>query len=99
MLVHTVLFWLKDNLSKVEKDIFNEEVQRLEKISSVDGFYLGSPASTTKRPVVDDGYDFSLTVILKDLAAHDLYQADSIHLEFVDRCKDYWQKVIIYDAD
>ena len=37
---------------------------------------------------MEDSYDFAITVVLKDMAAHDDYQADPIHLEFIEKCKD-----------
>ena len=99
MLVHIVLFWLKKDLSKDDLIIFEKEVSSLEKIPSVEHLYLGQPAGTTKRPVIDDSYDFCLTVGLKDVAAHDAYQEDPIHLEFIKNCSHMWEKVKIYDAE
>ena len=99
MLVHTVIFWLKKDLSEDQKNIFIKEVKTLGEISSVHDFHLGTPAATAKRPVVEDSYDFAITVVLKDMVAHDDYQADSIHLEFIDNCKEMWERVVIYDAD
>ena len=40
----------------------------------------------------------ALTVLLKDVAAHDAYQVDPIHLAFVASCKALWTRVQIYDA-
>ena len=68
-------------------------------ISSVENFHPRTPAATPKRPVVEDSYDFAVTVVLSDMVAHDDYQADPIHLEFIDNCKDLWERVVIYDAD
>ena len=99
MLFHTVIFWLKKNLTSEEKDFFFTEVKRLGEIPSVENFLIGTPANTTKRPVIDDSYDCYLTVVLKDLLAHDQYQEDPIHLDFIDKCKNLWEKVVIYDAD
>ena len=99
MLIHTVIFWLKNDLSEDQKNIFKNEVKALGEISSVEDFHLGTPASTPKRPVVEDSYDFAITVVLKDMAAHDDYQADPIHLEFIEKCKEMWERVVIYDAD
>ena len=99
MLVHTVIFWLKKNLSEDQRNIFIKEVKTLGEISSVHDFHLGNPAATPKRPVVEDSYDFAITVVLKDMVAHDDYQADPIHLEFIDNCKEMWERVVIYDAD
>ena len=99
MLVHSVIFWLKKDLSPEDRSQFEKEVRALEEISTVDQIFLGKPASTTKRPVIDDTYDFVLTVILKDVNAHDQYQEDHIHLKFISRCSHMWERVKIYDAD
>jgi hypothetical protein len=99
MLLHTVFFWLKDGLLENDKEIFLQEVTRLGEINSVENFYLGSPANTPKRDVIEDTYDFAITVFLKDMIAHDQYQVDPIHLDFIEKCKGYWEKVVIYDAD
>ena len=99
MLIHTVIFWLKNDLSEDQKNIFINEVKTLGEISSVEDFHLGKPAATPKRPVVEDSYDFAITVVLKDMVAHDDYQTDPIHLKFIDNCKEMWERVVIYDAD
>ena len=99
MLVHIVLFWLKKDLSKDDLVFFKKEVNSLEKIPSVEHLYVGQPAGTTIRPVIDNSYDFCLTVVLKDIAAHDAYQEDHIHLEFIKKCSHMWEKVMIYDAE
>jgi hypothetical protein len=49
--------------------------------------------------VVDTTYDVGLTVVLKDVAAHDAYQDHPIHHAFVDHFKEYWERVQIYDAE
>jgi hypothetical protein len=33
------------------------------------------------------------------VAAHDAYQVDPIHHEFINRCKTFWSRVQIYDAE
>ena len=99
MLTHTVIFWLKEGLTQEDRDLFFNEVKTLTTIDSVENGFLGTPASTPKRPVVDDSYDCALSVALKDLDAHDHYQADPIHLAFIEKCGHLWDKVIIYDAD
>jgi len=99
MLVHTVIFWLKKDLSEDQQVVFTNEVKTLGEISSVESFHLGTPAPTPKRPVIEDSYDYAITVVLKDMDAHDDYQMDPIHLDFIDKCKDMWERVVIYDAD
>ena len=99
MLVHTVLFWLKDDLDAEQRAQFRAGLDRLTTIESAAAVYVGSPAATAERPVVDTSYDFCLTVIAEDVAAHDAYQVDPRHTEFINTFKSQWQKVLIYDAD
>jgi hypothetical protein len=98
MLLHIVLFWLKKNLSEEELTTFENEVISLENISSVEQLHVGKPATTPNRPVIDDSYDFCLTVMLRDISAHDTYQNDPLHLNFIKNCSHMWEKVKIYDA-
>jgi hypothetical protein len=98
MLVHTVYFWLKPDLSPAQRAEFRRGVESLAQIASVVEVYVGTPAATEKRPVIDGSYSFALTVLLKDVAAHDAYQADPVHLAFIAACKAFWIRVQIYDA-
>ena len=99
MLVHTVLFWLKKDLDGDKITHFRMGLESLSKIESAEAVYIGSPAGTAERPVIDTSYDFCLTVVAKDVAAHDAYQVDPRHTDFINTFKDYWKKVKIYDAD
>lgn len=99
MLVHTVFFWLKKELSADQVAQFREGVESLKSIESAEAVYVGTPAGTPERPVVDSSYDVCLTVILKDIPAHDAYQADPLHQEFIATFKESWETVKIYDAD
>ncbi len=98
MLVHTVYFWLQPELTPAQRADFRRGVESLGQIKSVDQVFVGTPAPTPKRPIIDDTYAVGLTVICRDLAAHDAYQADPIHLAFIERFKSYWTRVQIYDA-
>ncbi|MDP3072153.1 MAG: Dabb family protein [Opitutaceae bacterium] len=99
MLVHTVYFWLKPELTAAQRADFRTGVESLGKIKAVEKLYVGVPAKTVKRPIIDDSYSVALTVVCRDLAAHDAYQIDPIHLEFINGFKTFWQKVQIYDAE
>ncbi len=99
MLVHSVFFWLKPDLTAEQRADFDRGVATLANIAAVEKVYIGKPARTEKRPVIDDSYSCALTVLLKDVAAHDAYQVDPIHLKFVADCKEYWTRVQIYDAE
>jgi hypothetical protein len=98
MLVHTVFFWLKRDLDSAQREAFLAGVESLRGIASVDTMYVGTP-SATYRPIIDRTYDIGLTVLMKDLEAHDAYQVDPIHLKFVEQFGPYWERAVIYDAD
>lgn len=99
MLVHTVYFWLKPELTAAQRAEFRRGVESLATIKAVSQCFIGTPAKTEKRPIIDDSYSVALTVICKDVAAHDAYQVDPIHLAFVNSCKTFWTRVQIYDAE
>jgi len=98
MLVHSVYFWLKPELTAAQCADFRRGVESLGGIKAAAAVYVGAPAGTQKRPIVDDSYSVALTVICQDVAAHDAYQTDPIHLKFVERFKTYWTRLQIYDA-
>ena len=98
MLVHTVLFWLNKDLDGPQQTDFRIALESLKGIEAAEAVYIGVAAPTPERPVIDTSYDFCLTVILKDLAAHDAYQVDPRHTAFIEGNKHLWKKVKIYDA-
>lgn len=98
MLVHSVYFWLKSDLTPAERAQFLAGLESLRGIKSVDSLHIGSPAAVQDRPVVDKTFSYNLLVLVKDVAAHDAYQIDPLHLAFVANCKHLWTRVQIYDA-
>jgi hypothetical protein len=99
MLVHTVLFWLRKDLTPAQREEFlTQGLKSLRPIKSVSELHVGTPAPIVPRPVVDASYSFALTALFKDVAAHDAYQVDPVHKAFVERFKPYWERVQIYDA-
>lgn len=98
MLVHTVYFWLKSDLTPAQLAEFRRGVESLGGIKAVRQIYIGTPAATGIRPVVDSSYSVGLTIVVDDVAGHDAYQIDPLHLAFVEKCKTFWTKVQIYDA-
>jgi len=99
MLVHTVYFWLKPELTAAQRADFRRGVESLGGIKAVEQVYVGTPAGTTKRPIIDDSYSVALTVVCRDVAAHDAYQVDPLHTAFVEKFKTCWNRVQIYDAE
>lgn len=99
MLVHTVVFWLRKDLTPAQIAEFREiGLESLRPIASVGELHVGTPAPIPPRPVVDASYTYAITAIFKDVAAHDAYQIDPTHKAFVERFKSYWERVQIYDA-
>ncbi|MEL6671555.1 MAG: Dabb family protein [Bacteroidota bacterium] len=94
MFVHHVLFWLKEGSDKAG---MRKGLESLRGIESIEAIYIGEPVAS-ERPVVDDSFDFSLMVVLKDLAGHDAYQVDPLHQQFFKDCSSMWAKVVVYDA-
>ena len=99
MLIHTVFFWLKPELTAAQRAEFRRGVEALGAITSIEKIYVGTPAATEKRAIIDDSYSFALTVVCKDLAAHHAYQVDPIHDKFRDTFNPWWTRVQIYDAE
>lgn len=98
MLVHSVYFWLKRDLDAAQRAAFLAGVETLRGIDCAEAVYIGTP-SATARPVIDRTYDIGLTVVLKDLAAHDAYQVDPLHTKFLAEFGTFWERAVIYDAD
>lgn len=99
MLVHSVFFWLKPELTDAQRAEFLRGLESLKGIAAIRQIYIGKPAATEKRPVIDDSYSYALTTIFDDLAGQDAYQVDPLHLAFVQNCKQFWTRVQIYDAE
>jgi hypothetical protein len=99
MLVHSVYFWLKSNLTAAERSNFTVEVKKLSSIRTIEKIYVGAPASIAERSVTDRSFDVALTLVFRDGPAHDAYQVDPVHLAFVEGNKNSWTKVLIYDSE
>ena len=99
MLVHTVLFYLKEDLTPAQRQHFAAGVESLKGIKSAHAVYVGAPAkATASRPVVESNYDAALTVLFQDMATHDAYQVDPLHKTFLAQCGPLWRQVRVFDA-
>jgi hypothetical protein len=98
MLVHSVYFYVAPESTPEQREALRKGLETLKSITCVEAIYIGAPAPVAPRPVINRDYAFGLTVICKDLAAHDAYQVDPTHKAFVDACKHLWTKVVIFDT-
>ena len=99
MLIHTVFFWLKPELTAAERAEFRRGVESLAGVKHVEKVYVGAPAAVPDRPVIDKTFAVGRTVICRDVAAQNAYQVDPIHLAFVARFDTYWTRVQVYDTE
>jgi hypothetical protein len=98
MLIHSVYFWLKADLSEAQRADFRGGLESLKGVTSLVSLHVGSPAPLPPRAVLDSTYSFSITATFKDVAGHDAYQIDPLHKAFLDRFRTFWTKVQIYDS-
>lgn len=95
--IHTVFFWMNENVTKEQKaDFAKNGLGELVKVSSIYKSYFG-PAAMTPREVVDNSYDFALVCHFKNKEDQDKYQVAPIHLKFIEDYKDLWKNVQVYD--
>lgn len=98
MLVHSVFFWLPTDCSAQQRGDFLHALQGLLSISDVSQGWVGPP-STTRKAVIDHTYDFGLTLLFANLAAHDRYQVDPLHKAFIAAYSPLFAKVQVYDME
>ncbi|HOV33875.1 MAG TPA: Dabb family protein [Candidatus Hydrogenedens sp.] len=99
MLIHSVYFWLKEDLTEEVQQSFYEGLLALSQIPTAIKVHIGTPAETGDRDIVDNTYTCGIVVIFNDLAGHDTYQNHQIHLDFLSRFSPCWDKILIYDMD
>ena len=97
MFVHHVYFWLKNPDSKEDKSRLIEGLRKLSKVGTIKSFHIGQPAGTN-RDVIERSYTLSWLLFFANAADQDSYQADPIHLKFVEECSSLWTKVVVYDS-
>lgn len=96
MFIHSVYFWLKDDLDDTRRVEFKEALKGLHVIESLEAIWVGDPVAS-ERPVVDSSYDFGLVTVFKDAAGHDTYQTHAAHQAFLAKFAPYWKQVKVLD--
>ena len=99
MIIHHVFFWLKNPSSIEDRNRLIEGVKTLEKVNTVRQLFVGVPAETEDRSVVDSSYSVSELLFFDDLAGQKTYQDDPIHKKFIEDCGDLWKTVVVYDMN
>lgn len=95
--IHSVYFWLKNDLSAEQLDLFLEGLESLTQIETVSHGYIGKPAGTN-RPIIDRTYSYALILTFENQDAHNRYQEHVVHEKFRQDCSSFWAHIKIYDC-
>jgi hypothetical protein len=98
MVIHHVFFYLKNPKSVEDREKLIEGVKSLAEIETVRKIYVGVPAATPKREVVEAGYAVTELIFFDNLEGQSIYQEHPIHKKFVEEHADLWKKVVVYDS-
>lgn len=96
--IHHAYFWLNDNVTQADRQLFEAGLTALGNSTCSSAYYWGRPLDIEKREVVDDSYDYAATSFFNSLEQHDIYQStDEIHSHFINSFKHLWKSVKVYD--
>lgn len=98
-LAHDVFFTLNDNSPAARDRLVAGCHELLATIPGIVFFAAGTRVPDLQRDVNDQGYDVSLHVYFESRAAHDAYQKDQAHLQFIAENKANWKAVRVFDSD
>jgi Stress responsive A/B Barrel Domain len=95
---HHVYFWLKEEFkNEVDRAIFEQGLDSLFVLPLVAGGRWAIPAKVMPRPVIDQSWDYAITMQFKNIEDHDAYQVDPNHNVFINSFKDWWAQVQVKD--
>ncbi|UKT65529.1 Dabb family protein [Pedobacter mucosus] len=95
---HYVMFWLKPQLSKEEIIAFANFFESLKPINLIKSLSYGLAANTPTRPVTDNSFTYSLTIIFDTVEDHNAYQENKNHLDAVEKFSNNWYRVVVHDT-
>lgn len=98
MLAHNVYFALKDDSAQSKQKLVDACKKYLTKHPGELFFAAGTRAENLNREVNDRDFDVALHIVFEDQAAHDKYQDDKRHQQFIAENKDNWKKVRVFDS-
>jgi Stress responsive A/B Barrel Domain len=98
LLCHDVFFTLKDRSPAAADALVAACKKYLTVQPGIAFFTCGKREPELARDVNDRDFDVALHVVFTDRAAHDAYQADATHNQFVAEMKANWAKVRVFDS-
>jgi hypothetical protein len=97
---HHVYFWLKEeHQNPADRAVFEQGLASLFAIDLVAGGRWAVPAKVMERPVIDQSWDYALSMQFATIEEHDAYQVDPDHNVFIGSFKEWWGKVLVMDLD
>jgi hypothetical protein len=99
MFSHIVIFWTDPANPNAINDLIAGANQYLKRIPLIQSFHVGRMAASHRADVVDQSYQVALNLTFASKADQDAYQVHPLHLDFVEKCKANWKKVVVYDFE
>ena len=97
-LTHSVFFTLKDSSEEKIQQLVDDCYNFLSSADGVVSLHAGARIVDMDREVNDDQFHVALIVILESREAHDVYQDMPNHVTFIERNKENWAGVRVFDA-
>lgn len=97
-LAHNVFFSLIDNSPAAVQRLIDSCKRLLTVQKGIVYFAAGKLEPELDRPVNDRGFDVGLHIVFVDRAAHDAYQDDATHNQFIAENKANWKGVRVFDT-
>jgi hypothetical protein len=98
LLCHNVFFTLKDKSPAAADALVAACKKYLTVQPGIVFFCCGKVDATLDREVNDRAWDVGLHVVFTDRAAHDAYQEDATHNQFIAEMKGNWSQVRVFDS-
>jgi len=97
-LAHNVFFTLKDSSDKAVNKLIKDCNTYLKDSPGILYFSAGRLVKEHNREVNINDFHVGLHVVFVDKSHHDKYQVAEDHINFIDRNKDNWAQVRVFDT-
>jgi hypothetical protein len=98
IIAHMVYFTLKQPSTSAQQKLVDDCRRYLQQIPGIAFFAVGPRVPDLERPVNVRDFHVGLHVIFNSRQAHDDYQVDVRHQQFIAENKDTWQQVRVFDC-
>jgi hypothetical protein len=98
LLAHNVYFTLNDASTAAKTSLIEACRSYLAGHPGTVLFAVGTRDEELSRPVNDRDFDVGLHIVFESRSAHDRYQVDPRHLQFIEENKVNWKKVRVFDS-